>query len=231
MKKRVFYTEIAYIVGFLLLALGTAMTAWADLGISMVIAPAFILHLKISQYISWFSFGMSEYLLQAVLLVIMMLALRKVKLVYFLAILTAVLYGFVLDGCMALLGLIPTDALTVRLTVYVMGVLICTAAISLLFYSYLPPAAYEMVVKNLASAFGWRVTRVKTVYDICSLIVALALSLLLLGKIQGIGIGTVVCALCYGWLISMFSKLFTRFWRFEDRFSLRSKFEERKQKI
>ena len=64
-----------------------------------------------------------------------------------------------------------------------------------------------------------------------ALIVALALSLLLLGKIQGIGIGTVVCALCYGWLISMFSKLFTRFWRFEDRFSLRSKFEERKQKI
>ena len=231
MKKRIFYTEIAYIMGLLLLAMGTAMTAWAGFGISMVVAPAFIVHLKLSQLLSWFSFGMAEYLLQTLILGIMMLVLKRVKAVYFLAILTAVLYGFVLDGCMALMELIPADTLPVRLTVYVVGVLTCTAAISLLFYSYLPPAAYEMLVKNLAAAYGWSVTRVKTVYDLCSLGVSLVLSLTLLGTVQGIGVGTVVCALCYGWLISMFSKLFTRFWRLEDRFSLRSKFEERKQNI
>ena len=231
MQKRICYTEIAYMIGLVLLALGTAMTAWAGFGISMVVAPAYILYLKLSQILPWFSFGMAEYILQIVILGIMMLLLKQVKGVYFLAIATAVLYGFLLDGAMALMELIPNHGLWCRLTVYTAGVSVCTAAISLLFYSYLPPAAYEMLVKNLAAAYGWQVSRVKTVYDLCSLAAGVGLSLVLLGRIQGVGIGTVICAFCYGWLISLFSKLFTRLWDFQDRFALREKFEERKQNI
>lgn len=39
MKKRVFYTELAYILGLLVLAVGTAMMERADFGMSMVVAP------------------------------------------------------------------------------------------------------------------------------------------------------------------------------------------------
>ena len=66
MKKPVFYSEIAYLLGTVLLALGTAMLVFGNFGVSMVVAPAFVLHMKLSAVWSWFSFGVAEYLLQGV---------------------------------------------------------------------------------------------------------------------------------------------------------------------
>ena len=67
-EKRVIYSELAYFFGILVLALGTALMERADFGISMVVAPAYILHLKLSEYLPFFSFGVAEYVFQAVLL-------------------------------------------------------------------------------------------------------------------------------------------------------------------
>ena len=44
-KQRVFFTELAYVLGILALALGTALMERADFGVSMVVAPAYLLHL------------------------------------------------------------------------------------------------------------------------------------------------------------------------------------------
>lgn len=46
MKKRIFYTELAYLLGIVLLAFGSTCMAKADLGLSMIVAPAYLLHLK-----------------------------------------------------------------------------------------------------------------------------------------------------------------------------------------
>ena len=65
MKKRVFYSEMAYILGLLILALGTAFMERANFGVSMVVAPAYILHLALKGQFPFFTFGMAEYTLQA----------------------------------------------------------------------------------------------------------------------------------------------------------------------
>ncbi|HOO80024.1 MAG TPA: hypothetical protein PLQ04_06520, partial [Lachnospiraceae bacterium] len=64
-KKRTFYSEWAYVLGVLTLAIGTALMERADFGMSMVVAPAYLIHLKVSQYLPWYSFGISEYFFQA----------------------------------------------------------------------------------------------------------------------------------------------------------------------
>ena len=61
--KRTFYTEAAYAICLAALALGTALMERADFGMSMVVAPAYLIYLKVSGYISWFTFGMAEYCL------------------------------------------------------------------------------------------------------------------------------------------------------------------------
>ena len=90
MKKPTFHTEIAFLLALALLAFGTALTAYGGLGLSMVVAPAYILHLKISEIFPAFTFGAAGYTLQAVVLLVMMLLLRKAKLIYLLSFLTAV---------------------------------------------------------------------------------------------------------------------------------------------
>ena len=39
-------TELAYVLGLVILAFGTALMERANFGMSMVVAPAYLLHLK-----------------------------------------------------------------------------------------------------------------------------------------------------------------------------------------
>lgn len=66
-------------MGIILLALGTAFSKKADFGMSMVVAPAYLIHLKVSQYLPFFSFGMSEYVFQTLILIALAIVMRKVK--------------------------------------------------------------------------------------------------------------------------------------------------------
>ncbi len=224
MKKSVFYTEAAYFIGLILLAFGTALTAYGGFGISMVVAPAYILHLYLSRIFPFFSFGLAEYSLQAVILLLMVVLLRKAKLSYLLSFAAAILYGLCLDGSMMLTALLPANGF-LQASVYVLGVIFCTCAIALLFSSYLPPAAYEMFVKEIAAKCQRPIHKVKTFYDCGSLVLSLILSLAFFGKVLGIGIGTVVCAFCYGSIIRLFQNLFNKHFHFIDKFPLRKRFE------
>ena len=80
MKKRVFYTEAAYLIGEAAIALATAMMASAGFGVSMVVAPAYLVHLKLSQTLPWFTFGCAELALQVVLVAATMLFLGRFRL-------------------------------------------------------------------------------------------------------------------------------------------------------
>ena len=107
MKKRVFYCEAAYFVGLVVLAFGTSLIERASFGMSMVVAPAYLLHLKISPYLPFFTFGVAAYAFQALLLLLLAVFLRKVKKSYFLSFATAFLYGLILDAAMSLVAFLP----------------------------------------------------------------------------------------------------------------------------
>ena len=225
-KKPILYTEAAYILGLLIVAVGVAAMEAANFGVSMVVAPAYLLHLKLHPIWPFFSFGMAEYCLQAVLLAITMLLMRKFKAAWLLTFATAVLYGFLLDGAMALLAPIPTDVLWVRIVLYVVGVLLCSLGISLLFHTYLPPEAYELFVKLLSGKFGVNINVFKTCYDITSMLAAVAMSFAFFGlwHFEGVRLGTLLCALVNGFLIGRCSKLLEKMFTFSDAFPWRGFF-------
>ena len=228
MKKRVFYTEFAFVLGLLLLAWGTALTVWGDFGISMVVAPAYMLHLALSARWEWFTFGMAEYIFQACILIIMMLLLRKVKLAYFLSFAATFLYGILLDAGTALIGVVlPSEnvAETYRLLAYVVGDFAVCAGVAMMFQTYLPPEAYELFVKELGNRTGIKLHILKTAYDCVSLVIAVCMSFVLLGQLQGIGLGTVICAFLNGTIVKLFTLIYARLWEFRDRFSFRQKLE------
>lgn len=226
MKKRVFYTELAYILGLLALAVGTALMERADFGVSMVVAPAYLLHLKISEFLPFFSFGMAEYTLQAVVLLVMILILRKAKLSYFFSFVTAVLYGLMLDGVMALVALIPAGGMGMDVLFFVIGMLFCSAGVSMVFHTYISPEAYELFVKELSGKYGLDIHKFKTAYDCTSCLLSIVMSFAFFGlwHFEGIKLGTVVCALLNGTIISLFTRFFEKYWVFEDRFPYRKYF-------
>ena len=94
-------------------------------------------------------------------------------------------------------------------------------------YTYLPPEAYELFVKEVSAAKGWDITRVKTVYDLISCALSVLLSFLFFGfgHFEGIKAGTFLCALLNGWTIGRFGILLERVFSFEDRFAFREYFQ------
>lgn len=227
MKKPIFYSEFAYLIGVLLLSLGNSLSAFADFGVSMVVAPAYVLHLALVDTIPWFSFGMAEYTVQALVIVVLILMTRRVKLRFFLSFSTTLVYGAVLDVCMLLTAWLPPLP-GVRIGAYVLSIFLCSAGVALLFTPYFPPGLYEVFVQEIMAKGKQTLGVVKTVYDVCSLLVAVAMSLLLFGTLRGIGVGTVVCAFLNGTLIHLFGKLYHRLFTFKDAFPWRNFFEGKK---
>ena len=226
--KKVFFSEVAYILGIIVLALGTAMMKRADFGLSMVVAPAYLLHLKISQYVPAFSFGMAEYSLQAVLLIIMSISLRKFKPIYLFSFVTAVIYGFTLDISIRFVDILPLTGMAGRIIYYLIGMVLCAFGVSLLFHTYIAPEAYELFVKEISAKSGKDINVIKTVYDCVSCLVAIMLSFAFFGlwHFEGVKLGTIICAFVNGFLIGGFSKMTESVFDFKDAFNLREKFEK-----
>lgn len=227
MKKRTFYNELAYVFGMIFLALGTAFMEAADFGVSMVVAPSYIIHLKVSEYLPFFTFGMASYTFEALLLIVMVILLRKFRVSYLFSFVTAVLYGFVLDIDIWLLSFINHDSMVLRIIFYIVGLLLCSMGVSFYYHTYISPEVYELFVKEASNKYGIEIHKFKTGYDCISCLVAIILSFCFFGFLhfEGVKWGTVVCALVNGFTISRFTKLFEHFFEFRDGLKLRKYFE------
>lgn len=224
-RKRIFYCEPAYFLGIVVLAFGTALMEKADFGMSMVVAPAYLMHLKISEYVPWFSFGMSEYAFQALLLILLSVVMHKFKKSYILSFATAFLYGTVLDIAMKVVALFPYSGLVWQVIFYIAGLIICAVGVALLLHTYFPPEAYELAVKELSAKFNVTIGKTKTIYDCCSCALAIVLSLCFFKTFVGVKWGTIVCAIINGWLIGKFSQLLESKFILKDAFPWRNKLQ------
>ena len=231
-KKRVFPCELAYVFGLLALGFGTALSVAADFGVSMVVAPAYLLHLKISQYLPFFTFGMAEYTLQAVLVLVVAILMRRFKISYLFSFVTAVLYGLALDGSSLLLGvLIPEEIMSMivlRVAFYIFGMAFATLGVSFFFHTYISPEAYELFVKELSARYGKDIHKFKIAYDACSCLISIVLSFIFFGlfKFEGVKVGTIISAVFNGIMITGFSKLLDKLFIFEDKLPLRKLFDQ-----
>ena len=227
MKKRIFYTEAGYFIGIFLLALSSAILQKCDFGLSMVIAPAYILHLKISEFLPWFSFGMAAYTVEFLIIVILWIVMRRFNAKYLLSFATAVFYGFTLDLFVWLLSFTEFVGLPMRIALFFVGLTVCAIGVALIFNTYLPPEAYELFVKEVSKKYNLDIGKTKTCYDLTSCSLSVIFSFVFFGwfEFKGVSYGTIVCALLNGLLISTTSKILNKAFDFKDAFPLRKYFE------
>ncbi len=210
MKKITLHSEIAYLLANVILAFSVAMTAAADFGVSMIVAPAYILHLKIG----FLTFGQCEYLVQGVLFCVFCLLMRKVRLVYFSSFLTCLFYGAILDLWRAVIPAFNpavtapgSFSFPVRLLLFGAGELLTAFSIALFFKVYLYPQVVDFFVKGVSLRFKLDLTRFKMICDGSMLLLSLALSLIFFHGFRGIGWGTLVLTATNGLIIGLFSRL------------------------
>lgn len=217
--------EAAWLLGILLCSLGVCLCTKAGFGLSMIAAPAYILHSKLFPLSSFFTQGACEYLWQGFLLVIMCFGVRRFRFRYLLAFGTGILFGFALDGWFVIFGGNAVYAsMGMRIFAFALGELITTLAVAFYFRTKLPLQIYELMVTEIAARYHLAASRTKLVYDISMLVVSLLLALILNRSLDGIGVGTVIITAINAVLIGAFGKLLDRLFEFSPRFPKLTKF-------
>ena len=216
--------ELAWVCGVLIISLGVFFTTKGGFGVSMIVAPAYIIHLAAKNFLPWYSFGTSEYILQGVLLILMCIIIRKFNWRYLLSFLTAVIYGYILDFWFFLFGSEPFATLPGRIISLAAGVLLTGLAVAFFFRTYFPKQVYELFVSEVSKKYSFKTEKFKLVYDMSSLAVAIILAVVVSKRFNTvkftdcIGIGTVVCTVFTAFLVSLFGKVLDKFFGFEPSF-------------
>lgn len=209
-------SEFAYFFAIITLSFSVAMLTIADFGVSMIVAPAYIL----SQKLNFLTFGQSEYVIQAILFIIFCLIMKKVKLVYFSSFITGVIYGFLLD----LWRLIPIFnqnitspedlGVVTRIIFFIIGMLLTSFSVATFFKCYLYPQVYDFFVKGVSARFNIKRSKFKTCFDLSFLCLSVVMTLVFFKKFVGVSFGTLIMALFNGTIIGIFNKFLDKYFEF-----------------
>lgn len=220
-------SEAAWVAAVIICGLGVCLSAKSGFGVSMVVAPAYVIYLKVSQALPWFTFGMSEYCLQGLFVILLSIILRRFKWKYPLAFFTALCYGLALDAWRAVFGTEVYTEMYQRCLACAGGAVITAFAIALFLRTYLPQEVYELVVKEITEKYKFNMNKVKLIYDWSSLGAAIILMLVLFRRFsfEMIGIGTLIMTVINTPIIALFGRLL------DSRFEFTSAFESFQEKF
>ena len=220
MKKIKISAELAYPLAIIILSFAVSMLSAADFGISMIVAPAYLLSLKTGVL----TFGQAEYVIQAGLFVLLCIILRRFKPVYLFSFVTCLVYGFVLDLWRKIPVFNPSVvepgsmALWLRIVMFVFGVVLTAFAIALFFKTYFYPQVYDFFVKAVSCRYPVKLSVIKTIVDFSCLTASVIMTLAFFGKFVGIGWGTLFMTVINGTAIGFFSKVLDKFFDFQPTF-------------
>ena len=241
MKKIKRSSELLWLFGIIFVALGVAICGKADLGVSMIAAPAFVVSEALAALWSGLSVGVTEYALQGILLVAMCIVVGRFNWRYLLAFAVAVIYGYTLDLFIFLFGGITIDAIWLRWVMLIVGDMVTAFGVACFFRTYMPLQVYELFVAEFASRFKLKLTKVKLFFDLSLLIVSIALAFTLFGDVttfdwttigyasfHSIGLGTLVTTAINSPIIALMGRFIDKIFEPTPMFSKMADLLERK---
>ena len=216
-------SELLWVFGTIFVALGVAICSKADLGVSMIAAPAFVIHDAIEALWSGFSVGVTEYIIQGIMLIILCVIIRKFSWKYLLAFVVAVIYGYVLDMFLWLLNDVTLNTVWLRWVMLIIGDTVTAFGVACFFKTYMPLQVYELFVAEISDRFNINIAKVKSCFDISLLIISVFLALVLFGDVgefnlskitsasfHSIGLGTLVTTIINSPIIAFMGKIIDR---------------------
>jgi uncharacterized membrane protein YczE len=223
MRKLRKTNELLWLFGIIFVAFGVALCSKADLGVSMIAAPAFILSEALCPLFPFLSVGVVEYIVQGIFLIALCVIIRRFDWRFLLAFAVAVLYGYILDFFIWLLGDITLTNLWMRWILLLAGDCIVGFGVACFFRTYMPLQVHELFVAEITTRFSLSLPKVKWVFDISLLMLSVLLATTLFGDLStypwsaiayqsfhNIGLGTLVTTFINSFLINWMGKFLDR---------------------
>lgn len=220
MKKIKKSSELLWLFGIIFVALGVSICSKADLGVSMIAAPAFVVSEALCNLWSGFSVGMVEYIIQGLMLILLCIIVGRWNWKYLLAFAVAVIYGYTLNFFLWVLSPIEINSVLLRWVMLLVGDAVTAFGVACFFRTRMPLQVYELFVAEIADRFKLAITKVKAAFDMSLLALSIILALTLFGDLatfdlstiayssfHSIGLGTLVTTAINSLLIGFMGKI------------------------
>ena len=194
----------------MILAFAVNLMSMANLGMSMIVCPAYI----ISEKFNFLTYGQAEYLIAIMVFIIFCLVMKRFKISYLLSYLTGILYALFSDLIKILVPIFNqnlTISMNMKIGYFFIGMILSGLAVALFYKTYLYPQVYDFFIKVVAQKYQISIKIFKTCFDCSFLVISFIISYVLFGELFGIGIGTVIMACCNGMMIEQFQKIIDQY--------------------
>ncbi|WP_054742096.1 YczE/YyaS/YitT family protein [Cellulosilyticum ruminicola] len=204
-KKETTKRYILFILSLFFAALGVAITKKGELGVSPVSSTANILSLKYTTL----SLGNWLIIWNCILIVGQILILRKkFEWIQLLQIPLSFIFGYFTDFGMWIVAAIEVNTYMMRILMISLGTVVVGFGVSLAVIADVVMNSGEAFVKAISDTINKEFGNIKVIFDVACVTLAIVLSLIFFDfSIQGTREGTIIAALCTGWIVKYFCKL------------------------
>ncbi len=203
-KKELLKRYLLFIFCLFFIGLGIALAKHSNLGISPISSVANVLSLKGT----FFSIGNWLTTMNCIFILLQVLILRKnFKLYQLLQIPLSFVFGWFTDLGLLLVKGLPNDLYIIQLIIQLLGIAVLSFGISLGVIANVMLNSPEAFVKAVSDTTKKEFGFLKVALDVTMVLIAIVLSLIFFGKIEGIREGTVITALLVGICVKFFRGL------------------------
>ena len=232
MKKIQKSNELLWLLGIIFVAFGVSICSKADLGVSMIAAPAFVISEAIITLWSALNVGVTEYIIQGLMLIVLCIIVRRFNWRYLLAFAVAVIYGYTLNFFIWVMSGVSFNTVAIRWVMLIVGDIVTAFGVACFFRTYMPLQVYELFVAELVDRFNLKLSKTKWIFDLSLLVISIVLAVTLFGDVatfdwstigyasfHSIGLGTLVTTAINSPIISLMGKLVDRIFDPAPRFT------------
>ena len=191
-----------YVTGLFILAFAVSISKRSSLGVSPVssvansISIAFDLDLGLTTAVVFCCYVLVE----------IAILRREFPVFQILQVPCAILFGYFVSFTGTLIDGWNPETYIARLLMVVLSTVMVAMGFKLYLHADIVPQAGDGLVNVIVKKSGKKQSTIKNLFDICSVLVAIIVSLVFTGKVQGVREGTVIAALGVGRVLAVFNR-------------------------
>lgn len=188
-----FRGELALLLAVLVNSFGVVLMLYSGAGISAISSVPY----AFSEVWPFFTLGTWTYLFQATLIVSLMILRKRFVPMYLFSFVVGFFFGKMLDLHQLWTDQLPVN-LPLRVLYFALSYFLICFGIALSNRCRMPIIPTDLFPRELASITGWPYARIKVSFDLICLGTTAVMTLVFLGRLDGLGIGTVLAAATMG---------------------------------
>ena len=210
-EKTLFRGEAALPIALVIDSFGVVLMLYSAAGISAISSVPY----AFSEVFPALSLGTWTYIFQGLLVMSLMIMRKKFVPSYLFSFVVGFVFGELLDLHELWINVLP-DSLPWRIVWFVVSYVLLSIGIAISNRCGLPIVPTDLFPRELSDITRVGYPKIKICFDVSCLVVTAALTFFGLGRIEGLGIGTVLAAFTMGKAVGLCGNFLDKHFRFES---------------